>query len=572
MNAYRREGVEGVRRVCGRTQAIAVWVAALTVLGTAVAGFADPPDLRVIQIPIKAESVSTSALTISGSSDSAGTPVPRGTCPPVVLTLSDANFGGGSFVLEAGFVAGEIAAASYTIPPAEFPVILNLAEMVFAQQGATVTTTTQWSMLVWEGVPSDINPPIRTFSSDGIILPPVVMPPGTQATLVQVSVDPADPNQIVIQDNGTGTFSVGFRVDQHNNPPTLPCNIGLTPPQCCPPPTSSNAFPTVDPGGLQFGTQNWLRALDNCGPVALPGGWHASGSIPLGGDWNIRVTYTPFTCASAGACCSPGTGGCAMLFLADCQAQGGVFQGQGTTCTPNPCPVPTGACCLADGTCQDLPQVDCGAAGGTWLGVGVPCTPNPCPQPMGACCFGPASCLDLSQGDCTLTGGTWQGAGTACVGGSCPLGACCLPDGTCADGVAAGACVGMGGTYQGDLTQCAAVNCPQPLGACCLSNGNCLVLTETNCLVIPLSNWAGALTDCSDGNMNGTADACEAACAGPDGDVNADLSIDGLDVEAFVSAVLGTPAPSETCHGDFNASGGLDTGDIAGLVAALLGP
>lgn len=40
--------------------------------------------------------------------------------------------------------------------------------------------------------------------------------------------------------------------------------------------------------------------------------------------------------ASPGACCLPG-GTCVLTTSSDCSAQGGTYQGQGTTCSPNPC-------------------------------------------------------------------------------------------------------------------------------------------------------------------------------------------------------------------------------------------
>lgn len=59
-------------------------------------------------------------------------------------------------------------------------------------------------------------------------------------------------------------------------------------------------------------------------------------------------------------------------------------------------------------------------------------------------------------------------------------------------------------------------------------------------------------------------------CAGPTGDMNSDGSVDGRDVEFFLTSLLGAGTPSQLCEGDFNGSGNLDSGDVAGLVAALL--
>lgn len=98
--------------------------------------------------------------------------------------------------------------------------------MIFATSNATVETTTHWSFLVWEGTPQG-GTLVADFSSDDIILPHLVIPPGTNGVNVQVSVDPNDPEQIVITDNGSHTFTIGYRIDQHNNQVDNPC---LSPP------------------------------------------------------------------------------------------------------------------------------------------------------------------------------------------------------------------------------------------------------------------------------------------------------------------------------------------------------
>jgi|GEM_PF-1167555 len=118
-----------------------------------------------------------------------------------------------------------------------------------------------------------------------------------------------------------------------------------------------------------------------------------------------------------GACCFP-SGFCLETTADSCIAQGGTYQGDGTSCTPNPCPEPTGACCFDDGTCADLSFGDCIAAGGTYQGDGVPCTPNPCPQPATGACCDPASgfCFQTTEAACTAQGFTYQGDGSLCLG------------------------------------------------------------------------------------------------------------------------------------------------------------
>jgi len=65
--------------------------------------------------------------------------------------------------------------------------------------------------------------------------------------------------------------------------------------------------------------------------------------------------------------------------------------------------------------------------------------------------------------------------------------------------------------------------------------------------------------------------ACDAApCPGADGDLNLDGLTDGGDLQRFVSGIISGATPDEVCHGDFDGLNGLDIGDIAGMVTAVL--
>jgi hypothetical protein len=99
-----------------------------------------------------------------------------------------------------------------------FPLKITLMECIFAQQNAVVSTTTQWSVLIWEGNPQT-GTLIAEFNSDGTILPHVEMGPGTRGTNVQASVDPNDPDQLFIYNPNNlpnQTFTVGYRIDVHD--------------------------------------------------------------------------------------------------------------------------------------------------------------------------------------------------------------------------------------------------------------------------------------------------------------------------------------------------------------------
>jgi len=414
----------------------------------------------------------------------------------LVASHTDANFGGGSFVVQAGFVQGESFAATYTVPAGEWPIKIDLTEVIVATSSATVTTTTQWTISYYEGEPNT-GTLVASYSSDDELLPHIVIPPGTNGVNLQFSIDPGDPEQIILNNPGNNKFSVVFRVDRMHSPPSNLCTQS--------PSTARNAFPVTDVSGLAQGGANWLFGI-NCGPLGCPanGGWSKFSLLPQlcrpSGDWVSRTTWSSVNCTpGVGACCLP-SGQCIETTVSDCQSQGGTFQGDGTTCATAGCVQPTGACCFANGFCVQLTEVNCTGAGGTWAGANVQCG----------------------------------------SGNSCPTGACCLPNGSCITGVTSGQCTGQGGTFRGVGSTCAGANCPQPTGACCLSNGFCLTLTQADCAGIPGSSWAGALTTCADGNGNGQADICEPDCVS---DFNGDGFTDGFDYDAFVQCFEGDGCP-----------------------------
>lgn len=474
---------------------------------------------RLTPIPIRVEAVITPIPAEDGVLWAEG----LRECPPVIRTYSSADFGGGSYQMQAGFVAGEVLAASYVLDADAFPVHVTDMEAIFAHQ-ATVQTTTHWSLLVWSGTP-DTGTLVASFVSDGDLLPHIVMNPGTVGVNVKVTVDPSDPEQIFVQDDGSHTFTIGYRIDQHNNPPTLPCNAGLTPAECCPPPTGSNAFPTTDVGGISNPDNNWLYCRPNCGLGSCPGGWHRFrdlGAFQPSGDWNIRVTYVPFTCVPTGACCDS-LGACTVRTQAECATVGGTYVGDDTVCVPNPCDQPTGACCLLDGICSNgVTALECNGTGETFH-EGLTCDQVTCPQPTGACCNGIGGCLNnQTPSMCAdVIHGYYAGHGTACASGVCLLGACCLPDGSCLETVGVH-CDQLGGAFQGTGTSCAGTQCPQPLGACCWMQTCFADQYEVDCMGFG-GDWAGPFSTC-------TPDPC-APCSS--GDVDRDGDVDLDDFGAF---------------------------------------
>lgn len=478
---------------------------------------------------------------------------PRGTCPPEVQTYSDTPFDGhGTVTFPAGMVEQEIAAVTYTVPPTNWPLIVRTGEILWGQNHLN-DTTTAYTFLVWQGAPNT-GTLIASYSSDDVVLDHIRLPnAGSQVVNLAVTIDPGDADQIIVMNDGSNKFSIGFRIDSHNNPPASPCSepclgLGTLPAICCPPDENSNAWPGMDAMGPgEYGTQEWLYARTCPGAtglcsLAVDSGWHTLASLPSTGsggedylnDWAIRVTYEPFNCV-----------------------------------------VPTGACCKPDGTCEELTADACSTASGIYEGDGTPCSAVQCPQPTGACCFMPTGCVVLTEGDCDGAQGFWSGPGTDCSTTVCfPTGACCMPDGSCQDEVLDTDCLGMNGSFNGDGSVCANISCPQPQGACCLTTGFCLVLDQASCAQIPDSQWLGLGTDCTDADMNGTADDCEGGnpCDGVlQGDFDGSGTVDGDDLEGLIQAIMsGSPSQGEICAGDFNGNGSLDVGDIAGMVSALL--
>ncbi len=487
-------------------------------------------------------------------------------CPQTIASHTNANFGGGQFVVQAGFAEQEIAAASYQLDPEDFPIKIDLMEFILATSGATQQTTTQWSVLVWDGNPQT-GTLVAEYSSDDVILPHARVGPGTAGVNIQVSVDPGDPEQIFIfNESGTNTFSIGFRIDNHNNQTANPCFTA--------PPSNSNAFPTTDVGGLQNPTRNWLFGV-NCGPFGCPanGGWATfQGLIQLcrpSGDWVMRATWSSVNCEpdATGSCCVV-DGSCVVVTNAECQLSGGIWTQEGS-CTPNNCPQPFGRCCLPDGSCQILEQATCSAQQGAWA-FGQTCDAA-CPQPTGACCFG-SSCQMLEPAVCTGFGGTFIGINVQCNGSACPLGACCLPDGSCLAGVSAPACAGMGGVYQGNDSTCSPNNCPQPTGACCSSSNFCFAMTQANCIAIPGATWQGPLTVCEP-NPCGAAQT-GACCTGSACIITTADNCSGEGMSFSGSGTTCNEGGNNTtpcCRADFNQDDDLAVPDIFAFLSAWFG-
>jgi hypothetical protein len=431
----------------------------------------------------------------------------------VTVAHTDADFGGGTFVAQAGFSQGEYLAATYVLPATDFPVKITLLEAIFATVNASEETVTQWSVHFWEGEPNTGNL-VASYESDDLILPHLRLGPGTAGANIQFSIDPSDPEQVILSDNGSHQISVAYRIVAHNQPPANPCTT--SPAQCC------NAFPTTDASGLAQPTRNWLNGL-NCGPFGCPanGGWARFSALPgfcrPSGDWVVRASYMPVNCQpGVGPCCVAGA--CQVRTQTECQQLGGAYQGDGTSCTGITCP----------------------------------------PPPTQACCFASTGgCLNLTPANCTGAGGTPGGIGTTCATYNCnQTGACCLPNGSCTGPLSPSACQSQGGVFQGDGTSCGSVNCPQPQGACCFGTF-CLVLTQADCATGG-GSWHSGQT-CADADADGTPDACEAVnCTG---DLDNDLDVDIADLAHLLSN-FGRQSGATPADGDLDNDQDVDLSDL----------
>jgi hypothetical protein len=393
---------------------------------------------------------------------------------------------------------------TYTIDPVQFPIRIDRVDGLFGTQNPQPPITVHWSMLVWAGEPTN-GTLVYVITSDGVNPPHMVLTqqvPQPNAIYLQAMVDPSDPEQIIVNNNGSNKFTVGFRIDQMNQVPSSNCNFGCTPAHCCPHPPSTNLFPTTDLDGLQQASNNWIFVPQGCGPCVLGAGWwrfSQLGANTPSGDWIIRAIYTPTTCpAPTGACCLANGACVGEVTATQCTAQSGSFQGPGSQCSTTNCPVPTGACCLGNGNClADHTQAQCTSAGGTFMGAGSECGVNLC---RGACCVpSTQQCVFTTPNNCASVSGTFHGFGSSCQTVAC-FGACCLPNGSCVGGVSPASCSSQGGVFQGANTTCGGVNCPPPLGACCVGTACLKDVSESDCTIGFGGVWMGAQSACAPNN------------------------------------------------------------------------
>lgn len=104
---------------------------------------------------------------------------------------------------------------------------------------------------------------------------------------------------------------------------------------------------TWEDDGAGNATFDWTPGPDDVGTHTI---------VVTARDWNgatdtenLTITVMTELPAGRGACCLPAPGCCQRLLPNHCTAQGGIFQGIGTTCDPNPC-APAGVDYLSHAT------------------------------------------------------------------------------------------------------------------------------------------------------------------------------------------------------------------------------
>ncbi|MCK4658026.1 MAG: hypothetical protein KAV82_00760 [Phycisphaerae bacterium] len=356
-----------------------------------------------------------------------------------VTVQNDSATGGATMSIQAGFVAGESAAAWLTSPC----------------DGTIVAVQVFWKSL-FGGAADSLEESITIFSAGTFPAPGGVKqndyPPYANASLLgPVMVD--------------GLLNEFRWMDEEQ---TLPLSVPVTNGEVFV--VSFKFFNTPSSSGPSVCTDTDGCQADKNAIDAQGLGWWDSCALGVTGDFVIRAIiecpgaigaccdpngvcsdgvsvdlcqdtgYTFFegqkcdevTCPTlTGACCNGSTGGCF-----DSQTQeacegfpDGIYAGNGTECDPYPGPCDPGACCLPDGSCQDVIELVCDDLSGTFHEA-TDCTSYECPQPVGACCLANDSCVDgQTEEACDAWGGEWAGPLTVCFTGICPL---------CADGDADG--------------------------------------------------------------------------------------------------------------------------------------
>ncbi|MGD2108504.1 MAG: hypothetical protein PVI86_03840 [Phycisphaerae bacterium] len=188
--------------------------------------------------------------------------------------------------------------------------------------------------------------------------------------------------------------------------------------------------------------------------------------------------------------------------------------------------VPTGtagcvACditCCTDNGCRMMPD-DTTCVDPSYVPLaGATCLDAPC-RPTGACCKFAGGYIDgLTADQCEAERGRLEASPAVCD--LLPdLGACCRPNGTCADLVTLTECTeSLGGHadghFPGSYCDDTGIDCPE-FGACCNTLGSCFVVHPDDCIE---DGWtfAGDGTECTDNTCRTGACCIDEECTKPE--------------------------------------------------------
>jgi len=153
--------------------------------------------------------------------------------------------------------------------------------------------------------------------------------------------------------------------------------------------------------------------------------------------------------------------------------------------------------------------------------------------------FKPAGDVD---GDCCVTVSDVLSVVDAWGNDCTPVGACCLPEGGCAEQETEENCLLAGGEYNGDDASCAFSNCPDN-GACCFDDGSCTYGLPQACIDLG-GGFQGNGTDCDTTNcpIAGAGDECS----------NAMIAVNGANAfETLTATPSDNPPTDELCAGTY---------------------
>ena len=90
--------------------------------------------------PVKLGETGTLEAMIQLDGDGDGRGGLAGSCDAQISAHTNADFEGGTYVLQGGFAEDEIAAVSFTLPESAFPIKVDLVEMIFGTSSAPMVT------------------------------------------------------------------------------------------------------------------------------------------------------------------------------------------------------------------------------------------------------------------------------------------------------------------------------------------------------------------------------------------------------------------------------------------------